>query len=65
MNFEKMSEQEILDIANPIMDNLMNASTDIDHERHTRDFFRESHRIVSSGLTKRKQKELGLSLNQD
>jgi len=38
MNFEEMSEEEILDIANPIMDNLMNASTDIDHERHTRDF---------------------------
>ena len=28
-------------------------------------YFRESHRIVFSGLTKRKQKEPGLSLNQD
>jgi len=47
MNFEKMSEQEILDIANPIMDNLMNASTDIDHERHTRDFTDRMKKIVT------------------
>jgi len=47
MNFEKMSEKEILDIANPIMDNLMNASTDIDHERHTRDFTDRMKRIVT------------------
>jgi len=38
MNFEEMSDDEILNIANPIMDNLMEASTDIDHERHIRDF---------------------------
>jgi hypothetical protein len=31
MNFEEMSEKEIMDIANPIMDNLMQASTDTDH----------------------------------
>ena len=37
MSFEEMTEQEILDIANPIMDNLMDASTSIDHERHVRD----------------------------
>lgn len=45
MNFEKMSEREILDIASPIMDNLMEASTDIDHERHTRDFTDRMRRI--------------------
>ena len=33
-----MSDEEILRIANPIMDNLMDASTVIDHERHIRDF---------------------------
>lgn len=38
MNWLKMSESEILAIASPIMDNLMQASTDIDHERHVRDF---------------------------
>ena len=47
MNFEKMSDKEILDIANPIMDNLMEASTDIDHERHTRDFTDRMRRIVT------------------
>ena len=34
MILENMSEDEILRIANPIMDNLMDASTAIDHERH-------------------------------
>ena len=47
MNFEKMSENEILDIANPIMDNLMDASIDIDHERHIKDFTDRMKRIVT------------------
>jgi hypothetical protein len=38
MNFEEMTDQEIIDIANPIMDNLMDASTEIDHARHVADF---------------------------
>lgn len=47
MIFENMSEKEILDIANPIMDNLMKASTDIDHKRHTRDFTERLKKIVT------------------
>jgi hypothetical protein len=47
MNFEKMSEKEILEIANPIMDNLMDASTHIDHERHIRDFTDRMKNIVT------------------
>ena len=47
MNFEEMSEQDILDIANPIMDNLMQASTDIDHERHVQDFTDRAKAIVT------------------
>ncbi len=47
MNFESLSEKEILDIANPIMDNLMEASTDIDHKRHTRDFTERLKKIVT------------------
>ncbi|HFQ5016174.1 TPA: hypothetical protein ACGUP9_002178 [Vibrio vulnificus] len=47
MNFQEMSEQEILDIANPIMDNLMEASTNIDHERHVRDFNKRMLKIVT------------------
>jgi hypothetical protein len=47
MNFEKMTEKEILSIANPIMDNLMDASPEIDHERHTRDFTNRMTKIVT------------------
>lgn len=38
MNFEEMSEEEIINIATPIIDNYMDASTKIDHKRHVRDF---------------------------
>ncbi|MBN4054775.1 hypothetical protein JYT87_03610 [Nitrospira defluvii] len=47
MSFEELSEPEILDIANPIMDNLMEASTEIDHERHVRDFTERMKNIVT------------------
>lgn len=47
MNWLEMSESEILAIANPIMDNLMQASTDIDHERHVRDFADQLKAIVT------------------
>lgn len=47
MNFEEMSEDEILNVANPIMDNLMEASTNIDHERHVRDFTERMKSIVT------------------
>ena len=47
MNWLEMSESEILAIANPIMDNLMQASTDIDHERHVRDFNDKLKAIVT------------------
>lgn len=47
MNFEEMSEDEILHLANPIMDNLMDASTKIDHERHVKDFTERMRNIVT------------------
>jgi len=47
MNFLRMSENEILDIATPIMDNLMQASTDIDHSRHVQDFTDRAKAIVT------------------
>lgn len=47
MNFEDMSDQEILNIATPIMDNLMDASTRIDHDAHVRDFSDRMKRIVT------------------
>ena len=47
MNFEEMSDSEILSIANPMMDNLMEASTEIDHKRHIRDFTDRMKNIVT------------------
>jgi hypothetical protein len=47
MTLESMSEDEILRVANPIMDNLMEASTAIDHERHIRDFSDRMKAIVT------------------
>jgi hypothetical protein len=38
MELANKSDEEILRIVDPIMDNLMAASTDIDHQRHVRDF---------------------------
>jgi len=36
-----------VDVANPIMDNLMQASTDIDHARHVQDFTDRAKAIVT------------------
>ncbi len=47
MSFNGMSDDEILSIANPIMDNLMDASTDINHEKHTLDFTDRLKSIVT------------------
>lgn len=47
MNFLEMSEKEIFDIANPLMDNLMSASTEIDHARHTKNFTDRMKNIVT------------------
>lgn len=38
MNFTEMTDEEILNIVEPIMDNLMDASTDINHEKHVKGF---------------------------
>ncbi len=47
MNFEEMTEEEILEIATPIMDNLMDASTRIDHEAHVKDFTDRIKKIMT------------------
>jgi hypothetical protein len=47
MTLERMSDEEILRVANPIMDNLMDASSAIDHERHTRNFSERMKAIVT------------------
>ena len=47
MSLGSMSDDEILRVANPIMDNLMDASTAIDHGRHIRDFSDRMKAIVT------------------
>ena len=48
MDFTTLSDADILAIANPIMDNLMEASTRIDHAAHVRDFTDRIKAIVTS-----------------
>jgi hypothetical protein len=47
MDLAKKSDSEILAIADPIMDNLMEASTAIDHAGHVRDFTDRLKAIVT------------------
>jgi len=63
MNWLEISDQQIMDIANPIMDNLMDASTNIDHKRHVKDFNEHLKSIVTKENLEKQcaeyQKELG------
>ncbi len=69
MNFQAMSEQEILAIATPIMDNLMLASTEIDHPKHVKDFTERAKSIVTKEHLQRVcsvyQKEKGTWLKRE
>ena len=47
VNFEPQSDQDIMAIATPMMDNLMAASTNIDHQAHVRDFTDRMKAIVT------------------
>ncbi len=47
MTLAEKSDREILAVADPIMDNLMEGSTEINHEKHTRDFTDRMKRIVT------------------
>ncbi len=47
MNFDEMTEEQIIAIANPMMDNLMEASTSIDHKKHVKDFTDRLKNIVT------------------
>lgn len=57
MNFQELTEEKILEIANPIMDNLMDASTKIDHERHIVDYTDRLKKIVTKEHLERVCKE--------
>lgn len=47
MELAKKSDEDILAVANPIMDNLMEGSTEINHAKHTRDFTERLKAIVT------------------
>jgi hypothetical protein len=47
MLMQDKTDTEVLEIVNRIMDNLMDASTRIDHEQHTRDFTERLRAIVT------------------
>lgn len=53
MDLARQSDEEILKIANPIMDNLMDASTAIDHARHVADFTDRLKAIVTKEYLER------------
>ncbi len=69
MNFQEMSEKEIWGIANPMMDNLMQASADIDHKRHVKDFTDRAKAIVTKKhlerVCKKYQTEKGAWLHRE
>ena len=53
MDLETKSDVEILAVADPIMDNLMEASTAIDHARHVQDFTDRLKAIVTKDYLER------------
>jgi hypothetical protein len=63
MNFLHASDSEVLSIANPIMDNLMDASTNIDHAKHIQNFSARMLAIVTKSyfedVCKQYQQEKG------
>ena len=63
MNLDDLTDEAVFALADPIMDNLMDASTHIDHERHVRDFSERLRRIVDKAylesVCKQYQEEKG------
>ena len=47
MDLAQKSDAEILAVADPAMDNLMEASTAIDYERHTKEFTKRARSVLS------------------
>ncbi|MDA0119203.1 hypothetical protein [Vibrio sp. T11.5] len=57
MDFEQMSEQALWELANPLMDNLMQASTEINHAKHVQDFTPRLRDIVKPDYFERVVKQ--------
>ena len=69
MELMQKSDEEILKVAGPIMDNLMEASINIDHERHVRDFTERLKSLVTKEylekVRRQYQAEKGLFSNRE
>ena len=48
MKLAALSDEQILEVVNPLMDNLMDGSRAIDHAKHTRDFTQRLRDIVTA-----------------
>ena len=57
MDLSEKSAKEILSVATPIMDNLMDGSTERNHKKHTRDFTDRAKRIVTKENLEKQCKE--------
>lgn len=69
MTIDRKTDAAILAIVEPMMDNLMEASTPIDHERHTRDFSDRIRKIVTpeylEAVCRKYQAEKGFFAGRD
>jgi len=63
MDLAQRTDAEIMAVIDPIMDNLMEASTAVDHARHTRDFTERARRVLDEAslraICERYQRERG------
>lgn len=48
MTLAQQSDERILEVVNPLMDNLMEGSREIDHAKHVRDFTERLKEIVTA-----------------
>ena len=57
MNWLILSDDEVVELITPIMDNLMDGSTEINHEKHVRDFSDNMKKIVTKDELERQCKK--------
>lgn len=57
MDLPEKSDKKILSVATPIMNNLMDGSTERNHKKHTRDFTDRAKRIVTKEKLEKQCKE--------
>lgn len=67
--FEHLSDQQLMQVANTLMDRLMTASTHIDYAAHTQDFSKRALGVLNQNqfehICKHYQKEKGFFTQRD